>query len=55
MIVNDNSSTINKFETSVTDDARVVIYDCRMFIVYATGLILNSQFGIKYHLAVLHS
>ena len=36
-IVNDNSSIINKLETSLTDDARVVIYDRRMFIVQATG------------------
>ncbi len=37
-IVNDNSSAINKLEASLTDDARVVIYDCNMFIVQATGL-----------------
>ncbi len=36
-IVNDNSSTINKFEASITDDARVIIYDRHMFIVQATG------------------
>ncbi len=35
-IINDDSSIINKLETSLTDDARVVIYDCRMFIVQAT-------------------
>jgi hypothetical protein len=37
MIVNDNSRVITKFETSLTDDARVVIYDHHMFIVQATG------------------
>jgi hypothetical protein len=35
-IVNDDSRVINKLEVSLTDDARVVIYDCHMFIVQAT-------------------
>jgi len=26
-VVNDNSSVVNKHETSLTDDARVIIYD----------------------------
>ncbi len=39
MIVNDDSMVINKLEASLTDDARVVIYDKHMFIVQATGLI----------------
>ncbi len=38
MIVNDDSRVINKLETSLTDDARVIIYDCYMFIVQATGI-----------------
>ncbi len=38
MIVNDDSSIINKFRTSLTDNTRVVIYDCHMFIVQATGV-----------------
>ncbi len=37
MIVNDNSRVVNKLEASLTDDARVVIYDRHMFIVQATG------------------
>jgi hypothetical protein len=37
MIVNDDSRVINKLEASLTDDARVVIYDRHMFIVQATG------------------
>ncbi len=37
MIVNDDSRAINKLEVSLTDDARVVIYDHHMFIVQATG------------------
>ncbi len=32
-IINDDSSIVNKFEASVTDDARVIINDCHMFIV----------------------
>ncbi len=36
-IVNDNSSIVNKLETSLIGDARVVIYDRHMLIVQATG------------------
>jgi hypothetical protein len=32
-IVNDNSRVVNKLETSLTDDARAVIYDRHMSIV----------------------
>jgi hypothetical protein len=35
-IINDNSRVVNKFEASLTDDARVIIYDHHMFIVQAT-------------------
>jgi hypothetical protein len=35
-IVNDDSSIINKFEASLTDAARVVIYNHHRFIVQAT-------------------
>ncbi len=38
MIVNGNSSVINELETSLTDDARVVIYDRHVFIVQAIDL-----------------
>ena len=37
MNVNYNSSVINKLGASLTDDARVVIYDHCMFIVQATA------------------
>ncbi len=37
-IVNDNSRVITKLETSLTDDARVIIYDCHIFIVQATDV-----------------
>jgi hypothetical protein len=36
-IVNDDSRVVNKLEASLTDDARVIIYDCHMFFVQATG------------------
>ncbi len=36
MIINDDSSIINKLGASLTDDARVVIYDHHMFIGKAT-------------------
>jgi hypothetical protein len=38
MIINDSSKVVNKLETSLTEDARVIIYDCHMFIVQATSL-----------------
>jgi hypothetical protein len=37
-IVNDNSRVVNKLEASLTDNARVIIYDRHMFIVQATSL-----------------
>ncbi len=37
MIVNDDSRVINKLETLLTDDARVLIYDRHVFIEQATG------------------
>jgi hypothetical protein len=37
MIVNDDSRVINKLEASLTDDARVIIYDRHMLIVQDTG------------------
>ncbi len=37
-IVNEDSRVINKLKTSLTDDARAVIYDHHMFIVQATGV-----------------
>ena len=38
-IVNDNSRVVNKLETSLTDKARVVIYDRHIFIVQATDVV----------------
>ncbi len=47
IIVNDDSRVINKLEASLTDDARVVIYDRRMFIVQATGVNLIKPILLK--------
>ncbi len=41
-IINDNSRVTNKLETSLTDNARVLIYNCHMFIVQATGAIFTA-------------
>ncbi len=38
MIVNDHARVINKLEASLTDDAKVIIYDHHMFIVQATDM-----------------
>jgi len=35
-IVNDDFRVINELEASLTDNARVIIYDGHMFIVQAT-------------------
>ncbi len=40
MIVSYASNIINKLEALLTDDARNINYDCHVFIVQATGLIL---------------
>ncbi len=42
-IVNDDSSVINKLETSLTDYARVAIYDCHLFIVQASELFYSGK------------
>ncbi len=44
-IVNDNSRVVNKLEASLTDDARVVIYNRHMFIVQATNGMKCGQDG----------
>ncbi len=40
-IVTDDSSIFNKLGASLTDDARVVIYDHHIFIVQATGVFVS--------------
>ncbi len=41
-IINDDSRVINMLEASLTDNARVIIYDRRIFIVQAISLIKLS-------------
>ncbi len=51
MIVNDDSRVINKLETSLTDDARVLIYNCHMFIVQAIEFTDFQSFWLHLSLA----
>jgi nanoRNase/pAp phosphatase (c-di-AMP/oligoRNAs hydrolase) len=46
-IINDNSRVINKLEASLTDDARVIIYDHHMFIVQATGTLTEREGSVQ--------
>jgi hypothetical protein len=41
--VNDDSRVVNKLEASLTDDTRVIIYGCHIFIVQAIGFILETS------------
>ncbi len=52
-IVNDDSRVINKLEASLTDDARVIIYDHHMFIIQATGLI-SVACTIKHYESIIY-
>jgi hypothetical protein len=45
--INDDSSVVNKLGASLTDDARVVIYDRHMFITQATD---RSYLAYNMHL-----
>ncbi len=36
LIVNDNSSIVSKWQASLIDDARVIIYNHKVFIIQAT-------------------
>jgi hypothetical protein len=50
-IVNDDTSVMNKFESSLTGKTRVVIYHRHMFIVQATdGLFTALHFFLTYEL-----
>ncbi len=40
-IINYTSKVINKLEALLTDNARVVIYDPHVFIVQASGIVVN--------------
>jgi hypothetical protein len=47
MIVNDDSRVVNKLEASLTDDARVIIYDRHVFIVPAIGCSFKTLHFIR--------
>jgi hypothetical protein len=47
-VVNDDSRVVTKLETSLTDEARVVIYDRYMSIIQATDNFKKSSFVISY-------
>jgi hypothetical protein len=47
-IIDDDSRVVNKLEASLTDNARVIIYDRHMFIVQTTGLIFNVKTKSSY-------
>jgi hypothetical protein len=42
-IVNEDSRVINKLETPLTDDARVIIYDHHMFVVPANAAFITKK------------
>jgi hypothetical protein len=43
MILNDDSRVVNKLETSLTVDARVIIYDHHMFIGHRSAIEAKSR------------
>ncbi len=49
MIINYASSVVNKLEALLTEDARVIIYNCHVFIVQATGLIFVGDYTQSRH------
>jgi hypothetical protein len=56
-IVNDDARVINKLEASLTDDARVIIYNHHMFTVQATVLqiiVHPSSCNVKYYGLVIY-
>jgi hypothetical protein len=60
-IVNDDSSGISKWVSKLIDDARVIIYDCNIFIIHAIvpakSNIYEQGWSLPQmkHLTMLHS
>jgi hypothetical protein len=52
-IINDDSRVVNKLEASLTDNARVVIYNRHMFIVQAIGYQVVTLAGLNKHTRLL--
>ncbi len=50
MIINYDSSVLNKFGASLTDDARVIIYDRHLFMAQATGHFPQPNISLTGHL-----
>ncbi len=48
IIINDDSRVVNKLEASLTDDARVIIYDRHMFIVQATDVLIGQNIFLNW-------
>ncbi len=51
-IVNDDSSVVNKWRVSCSDNIRVIIYDYNMFKIQATGvpdLALPTNIGLGWN------
>ncbi len=48
------TSIVNELETSLIDDARVIIYDRHMFIVQTTGLLFALLCGMQM-LEIMHT
>ncbi len=46
-IINDDSTAVNKLEASLTDDARVIIYDRQMFIVQGKPQLSYQQVRVQ--------
>ncbi len=44
MIINYDSSIVNKFGASLADDARVVFDECHMFKVQATAFVCSHTY-----------
>ncbi len=53
MIVNDDARIVNKLDASLTKDDRVIIYDCHMFIVQATGTFCLTSITSSCHVIKL--
>jgi hypothetical protein len=51
-IINDDYRVVNKLETSLTDDARVVINDHQRFIVQASGACAIKTLQIPWYASV---
>jgi len=47
MIVNDDSSVTGKKSSKLIDNARVVIYIHKMFIIQATGVIFTTLLFLR--------